>query len=157
MISKKQIEDEGKAQYSKWREEKDKSNYLKAQNMVAKITSPGGMYEWVDSDYHKNGGYIGSNFDFDWSTAQPGQGLKDRDDFVDKLKYLESIDYFKNDKGGTVENDFKYRSKQKYKLTLPGGKNVELEGPRGATKDQLIEAYNHHVNKKSSEKINKGK
>ena len=35
MINKKQIEDEGKAQYAKWRQEKDKSNYLKAQNMVA--------------------------------------------------------------------------------------------------------------------------
>ena len=35
MMTKKEIDDAGKAEYAKWRADKDKSNFLKAQNMVA--------------------------------------------------------------------------------------------------------------------------
>ena len=46
MMTKKEIDDAGKAEYAKWRADKDKSNFLKAQNMVAENS----IFEYSKAD-----------------------------------------------------------------------------------------------------------
>ena len=48
MMNQKEIEAVGQAQYDKWRAEKDKTNYLKAQNKVAGVIEDnGGLFNYV--------------------------------------------------------------------------------------------------------------
>ena len=64
MMTQKEIEDEGKAQYDKWRAEKDKTNYLKAQNKVAGVFDYFKSTEELDLQYEKDFKIWGDKLDY---------------------------------------------------------------------------------------------
>ena len=143
-MTDKEINELGKQEYAKWRQERDKTNYLKAQDKVAGLNE-----NWVklkENNPEKYQESLDTMVDMSYKLFEGRADARKYKSYIDKTKIKEEM---RKEMETTGDIDFNSRAK-KFKDSLPKGSSLSPRQARRLIKEQEQRDYREYKNSRES-------